>query len=86
MKDLSYEAKLAVFHERLRIIDEIDSFITDGDRSDDLMNFETILTENMISLGEELGVVKHVRTINAESLAADRQKLYKRLKVVIGKG
>ena len=84
MSEQNNQEKLAVFHERLLTLDKIDSVVNDigGECSDDLMIFKTILTEDMVSLGEELGEVQHVRTINAASLAADR----KRLKVVFGKG
>lgn len=79
MEKLSREAKIAVFNERVRLVDELDK-LTDGILcSDDLLNFKTFLNDDLLELGEELGLVS-VQVINSETAARDRLDLYQRLK------
>ena len=74
----------AIFNERMRIIDMIEEEYADN-MSDDLAILKTALTDQMIDLGEKLGLAKTVRIIGAEPLAADREDLRKRLNVIFGK-
>ena len=84
MEENEREIREAVFKERMRIVDMIEEEFAD-DMSDDLATLNTILTGEMIELGEELGLAKTVRIIDAASLAADREDLRKRLNVIFGK-
>lgn len=61
MKEKEREIMGAVFMERLRIIDMIEEWYPDPESmSQDLSILQTILTEEMLEIGHELGWVKTV--------------------------
>lgn len=64
MEEKERDIREAVFKERFRIVNKIEEEYADS-MSDDLAILKTILTDEMLDLGEKLGWVKTVRIVGA---------------------